>query len=194
SRKAISQILICGIKVTNPSTNNIVNNKIEFPLITSSILNFAVLAATNKLTPTGGVINPTAKLNIIIKPKCIGSTPISIANGNKIGVKITIAAKASITKPTISKNKFKSNKIITLLSLIVRTKAATFSATPSSVISLPNILAITIKRIIVEEVTPALERFLYNFFILKSLYTKKPIIIPYEVAIAAASVGVINPP
>ena len=71
--------------------------------------------ATNKLTPIGGVTKPIARFTTIITPKCIGSIPIAVTIGNKIGVKIRIAGVVSMTIPTISKNILITSKITMLL-------------------------------------------------------------------------------
>src|SRR5699024_12487155 len=77
---------------------------------------FPTAEETNKLTPTGGVMKPIDKLTTIMTPKCIGSTTISVATCNRIGVKITIAAIVSIKAPTINKNILINNNIIIELS------------------------------------------------------------------------------
>src|SRR5699024_1081360 len=77
---------------------------------------FPTAEETNKLTTTGGVMKPIAKLTTIMTPKCIGSTRNTVETGNRIDVKITIAAIVSIQEPTINKNILIKNNIIIGLS------------------------------------------------------------------------------
>lgn len=70
--------------------------------------------ATNKFTPIGGVMNPIARLTIIMTPKCIGLIPILCTIGIKIGVNINIAGVVSITIPTTNNTKLITNNSIIL--------------------------------------------------------------------------------
>ena len=86
-------------------------------LMTSERSVLAILEAINKAPPTGGVINPIHKLNVIMIPKWIGSIPIILVIGNKMGVKINTAADISKNIPAINKIKLINNKIIIGLSV-----------------------------------------------------------------------------
>src|SRR5699024_2102767 len=68
-------------------------------------------APTNSETPTGGVMSPTARFAVMMIPKWIGSMPICVTTGSKIGVKMMIAAIASMNVPTTSKSKLTSSKM-----------------------------------------------------------------------------------
>lgn len=70
----------------------------------SSSLIFAILAPTNRLTPTGGVHIPITRLTTRIVPKCTGLTPSYVTMGSRMGDKIMIAARVSISIPTKNKN------------------------------------------------------------------------------------------
>ena len=59
-----------------------------------------ILEATNKQTPTGGVVRPMIKFRTAITVKCMGSTSTSIATFNRMGNKIKRAAIVSIKVPT----------------------------------------------------------------------------------------------
>ena len=72
-------------------------------------------AATNRLTPIGGVIKPMARFTTMMTPNWIGFTPMFVAIGNRIGVRIRIAGVVSMTIPTMSRNAFIMNRIIILL-------------------------------------------------------------------------------
>jgi hypothetical protein len=55
---------------------------------------FAICNAMNRFRQTGGVDIPIARLTIMMIPKCTGSNPKLSAIGNRIRVKIRIAAAA----------------------------------------------------------------------------------------------------
>lgn len=59
-----------------------------------------MLEATNRQTPTGGVVSPIIKFSTAITEKCIGSTPTVMATFNKIGKRIRSAATVSMNVPT----------------------------------------------------------------------------------------------
>lgn len=104
--------------------------------------------ATNKLTPIGGVTKPIARFTTIMTPKWIGSIPIAVTIGNKIGVKIRIAGVVSITIPTISKNALITSKITILLWKLLKIHALIVCGTLISVNTLENAIdAAKINRI-----------------------------------------------
>ena len=70
------------------------------------------LLPINKFKPKGGVNIPIAPLATIIIPRWIGSTPIFIAMGKKIGAKIRIKATPSTNIPAINIIIFIINSII----------------------------------------------------------------------------------
>src|SRR5690554_2026610 len=74
---------------------------------------------TNNTDPTGGVQTPIQRLVTIMIPKCIGSIPIEVTTGRKIGVKINTAGVMSINKPTNNKIKLMRINTTNLLSLSV---------------------------------------------------------------------------
>ena len=105
---------IFGKYVARIKTNNIIESgNINF-LETSIIDLSAIELATNKVIPYGGVIIPIDKFNIMIKPKCRGSTPNAIATGISTGTSIRIAEILSINIPISNSNKltFTKNQIL----------------------------------------------------------------------------------
>lgn len=72
-------------------------------LTTFSIFVPATLHPINSTEPTGGVQSPKLRFNTIIIPKWMGSIPIAVTIGKKMGVKIKIAGVISINIPTTSK-------------------------------------------------------------------------------------------
>ena len=76
---------------------------------------FPILEATNKHTPTGGVVRPMIKLRTAITVKCMGSTSTSIATLSNMGNKINRAAIVSMKVPTNINNKLINNKTAYLL-------------------------------------------------------------------------------
>lgn len=71
-----------------------------------SMLSPDIAEATKRLMPYGGDMNPQARLTVIISPKCIGSIPIVLTTGSKIGVRIMTAAMLSTKQPRIRRNTF----------------------------------------------------------------------------------------
>lgn len=61
------------------------------PFNTTSSLQLPTRAATNNAIPNGGVIKPIARFATMMSPKWIGSNPIDVATGKRIGAKIKIA-------------------------------------------------------------------------------------------------------
>lgn len=94
--------------------NNITIKNGMTALVKAGIAIPEMLDPTNKFTPNGGVIKPTANVATIKTPKWIGSKPISVVIGKRIGVNITTAAEVSMKHPIIS-NSIMINRIITSL-------------------------------------------------------------------------------
>ena len=112
--------------------------------------------ATNKLTPIGGVTKPIARFTTIMTPKWIGSIPIAVTIGSKIGVKIRIAGVVSITIPTISKNTLITSKITILLWKLLKIHALIVCGTRINVNTLENAIdAAKINRIGAYVLTPS---------------------------------------
>ena len=80
-------------------------------MVLASVSNFTpdIIEAVNRFAPRGGVTKPIAKFKIMIIPKWTGLTPTKVTIGNKIGVKIMIAAHVSINVPTKSNKTLMSN-------------------------------------------------------------------------------------
>ena len=64
-------------------------------------LTSATPQATYKLTPTGGVKRPIARLTTIVTPRCTRSIPRALATGTNNGVKIYNADVESKKHPAI---------------------------------------------------------------------------------------------
>ena len=77
--------------------------------------------ATKRLIPMGGVIIPMARLQVMIIPKWIGSTPIAVATGTIIGVRIMIFGMLSMNIPHTNMTIFMISRTTYLLSDSVRT-------------------------------------------------------------------------
>src|SRR5699024_730908 len=135
-------------------------------------------APTNSDTPTGGVINPIAKLATMMIPKWVGSIPIDVTTGSKIGVKITIAAIASMKVPTISKNKLINNMVI-IGDIFASVKAVAIDCgTCSRVKIMPNIDAAEMINKITDVVTTDSTNIVRSVCQLICLYTNTPITKP----------------
>src|SRR5699024_4738886 len=74
-----------------------------FARVTSIPFLILILIATNRLTPTGGVTCPIARLTVAITPNATRSYPRALHTGIMIGIKIYIAEFASIKHPAIRK-------------------------------------------------------------------------------------------
>ena len=72
------------------------------PLITLSRVVSPTRDATNRFTPSGGVMKPIARLTTMMIPKCVTSTPIAVTTGYRMGARIIIAHSVSMKQPTIS--------------------------------------------------------------------------------------------
>ena len=73
----------------------------------------------NSTTPTGGVIVPIIRFRTNTSPKCTGSMPSAIAAGTRIGIRISIAASASMKQPTISSRMLTISRNTSGLSMLV---------------------------------------------------------------------------
>ena len=73
--------------------------------ITVIIDSFVIPEATNKLSPKGGVIVPTAILAVITTPKWTGFTPNLIAIGDIRGAQIIVPPTPSINIPDTRKRR-----------------------------------------------------------------------------------------
>ena len=61
---------------------------------------FATRDNTYRTIPTGGVRRPIIRFRTMITPKWIGSTPRATTVGSNTGVRMVMAARVSIKKPT----------------------------------------------------------------------------------------------
>ena len=98
-----------------------------------SIDRFAILQATYRFAPTGGVTIPTAKLLTIKIPNAYLSYPIEVMIGSRIGRKIQKAEFASMKHPAIRKRILISSKIRYLLLVTDIIAADKSAATPEVV-------------------------------------------------------------
>ena len=147
---------IAGTYVSNNNVAIIKTKNGMIPLMTTSNVVSPTREATNKFTPSGGVIKPIAKLVTMMIPKCTGSTPKAVTTGNKIGAKIMMAHTVSMKQPTSNNNKLMSNKINTLLSVIVVNNVATVVGIRPKVNTLENAVAQPITTKMVAVVSQAL--------------------------------------
>ena len=60
--------------------------------------------ATNRFSPSGGVMKPIDKVQITTMPTWVGSAPVMYITGNNTGTKIRMAARVSMNMPTKSRN------------------------------------------------------------------------------------------
>lgn len=89
-----------GNRDTNINTNRLTAKKGSPALLTFPIGVLPILEATNRQTPTGGVVNPMIKFNTAITVKWMGSTSTSMATLSSMGNNINSAAMVSIKVPT----------------------------------------------------------------------------------------------
>ena len=82
---------------------------------------FVMPEATKRLMPIGGVTIPIARLQVMMIPKCTGSTPAAVAIGTMIGVKIMMFGMLSMIIPQTSMIRFIIKRITILLSEICST-------------------------------------------------------------------------
>ena len=83
-----------GIYVMTIWTTTRTTTKLMMALESFVIDTLEMLEATNRSTPTGGVMHPMARFVVMITPKNTGSIPSLTAIGTKIGVRMVIAAEA----------------------------------------------------------------------------------------------------
>ena len=83
------------------------------PLVTVSSGSRPTLAATNRLIPRGGVMNPIARFTTMMTPKWIGFIPMLSAIGSRIGDSTIIAGVVSMKQPTIRSSRLISSRIST---------------------------------------------------------------------------------
>ena len=88
-----------GNKETSSNTKRLTARNGNPERLTFPIGVLPILDATNKQTPTGGVVRPMIKFNTAITVKWMGSTSTSMATFSKIGNKIKSAAMVSIKVP-----------------------------------------------------------------------------------------------
>lgn len=170
--------------------NNITKMNGTIPFKMTSIGESAIREATKRLIPSGGVINPMAKLVTMIKPKWIGSTPIEAATGIKIGAKIKIAGVVSIKQPTISNKRLMSKRITILFEEIAIKPFATIVGICSKVITLEKAVAQPKITMVVAVVEQEVLMALMNLAKVNSRWKNTPQTKAYTAATAAASVGV----
>ena len=96
----------------------------------SLIFILAILQATNKSRPTGGVIRPIARFTTIIIPKCNGFTPTALAKGSSKGTRTIIAELASRKHPAIKRRIFIRRRITILLLVAALTHLTSAAGTP----------------------------------------------------------------
>ena len=77
--------------------------------------------ATKRFSPTGGVIIPTAKLAVMITPRCTGSTFIRMPMGQTMGASIVTAPEPSMNMPAIRKRILIKSRKVTRLAPIETT-------------------------------------------------------------------------
>ena len=58
------------------------------------------LRRCERQTPTGGVTRPSVRVITVMTRKCMGSTPSDTAGGNSTGIRMNMAAMASMNMPT----------------------------------------------------------------------------------------------
>ena len=93
----IQRITIC--KIINST-----NGRDPFNIFPMDISG-AIPCITNKLSPTGGVINPISILIVKITPNQIGSNPAAVIIGYNIGAVIRMIATGGKKHPATNKNK-----------------------------------------------------------------------------------------
>ena len=181
---------ISGIKVIIIKHVSITAMNGMIPFKMTSIGESAIREATKRLIPSGGVINPMAKLVTMIKPKWIGSTPIEAATGIKIGAKIKIAGVVSIKQPTTNNKRLMSKRITILFEEIAIKPLATIVGICSKVITLEKAVAQPKITMVVAVVEQEVLMALMNLAKVNSRWKNTPQTKAYTAATAAASVGV----
>ena len=133
----------------------IMNATIPFKI--TSIGESEIREATKRLIPKGGVMKPIAKLVTMIRPKWIGSRPIEVATGKRIGAKTKMAGVVSMKQPTMSKIKLIRSRMTIGLSETVIIIWVTIVGIYSMVMILVNAVAhpkITMVVAVVEQEVP----------------------------------------
>ena len=116
-------------------------------LITFSILVLPTFTPTNSVVPTGGVMVPIHRLNIIMIPKCTVFIPRAWQIGRKIGVKIRQAGVMSINVPIISRRILMIKRITYRLLLIPNIASDTAVGIPVKAITQLMMLDTPIRKI-----------------------------------------------
>ncbi len=123
-------------------------------------------------------MNPIARFTTMMTPKCSGETPTLTITGSSMGARITMAAKASMNVPTMSRSTLISRSTMTLLSVKPRMPRAIVPGTSSRVIMLPKSVAMAISRMMTEDVSQASMQACHRPFKFISRYRKSPTIRP----------------
>ena len=153
------------MKVISVKQHNITRINGTIPFRITSIGESEILEATKRLIPSGGVIKPIAKFTTMIKPKWIGSNPMALATGKRIGANTKIAGVVSMKQPTIKSKMLMRIKITTGLSDTVIIICVTMAGICSMVMILVKAVAqpkITMVVAVVEQEVPMA---LISFFV-----------------------------
>src|SRR5699024_2215965 len=121
------------INVINNRTKIIIGLQGSIGFIDCLIMTLAILAPTNNIVPTGGVILPIHIENTIIIPKCTTSIPKLWTIGKNIGVKIKTAGATSIKVPTNIRIDRIIKIMIILLSVILNIEFVIAAGIPATV-------------------------------------------------------------
>ena len=114
--------------------------------------------------PTGGVRRPIPQLSTTIIPNWIGSRPMEVAIGSRIGVAIRIMGAISMMHPRTNRIRFSSRaRMIGLLVTPVIALAAR-TGTCSCVRQNPKILEVAIRIITMDKVSTQSPRTLHTPF------------------------------
>src|SRR5699024_9927795 len=106
-----SQVVSVGTKVSSIRTTSPAVRNGQMPLKPSNMSISAISAASIRFRPTGGVTSPRPMFTTITTPRWSGSMPSSIATGKRIGMRMMIAALASMNMPTKSSSTLISSRI-----------------------------------------------------------------------------------
>ena len=99
----------------------------------------------NSTAPTGGVKSPIPQFRITIIPNWIGSIPIDVAIGRRIGVAIRMIGAISIIHPSTRRIKFNSSASRIGLSVRPMIAPAARTGTWRRVRQLPKMLEVAIR-------------------------------------------------
>ena len=86
-------------------------------------------------------------------PKCRGETPTPVTTGSRMGVRMTMAARASMNTPTMSSSTLMSSRMMILLSVMPSIQRAMVPGTSSMVMMLPNRVAMAMSTMMTDEVS-----------------------------------------